>query len=118
MSKTYRLGIIGFAHMHVNGLIDSFAALSNVEWVAWADTHPAVPSISEEPDQIIEGDALPEGRTTLAEEFIHHLETGDPLHPTLDMHFNLEAMAILDAGIRSASNGRMELVNDATWCIG
>ena len=47
MSKTYRLGIIGFAHMHVNGLIDSFAALSNVEWVACADTHPAVPSISE-----------------------------------------------------------------------
>ena len=28
MSKTYRLGIIGFAHMHVNGLIDSFATLS------------------------------------------------------------------------------------------
>ena len=72
----------------------------------------------EEPDQIIEGDALPEGRTTLAEEFIHHLETGNPLHPTLDMHFNLEAMAILDAGIRSASSGRMELVNDTTWCIG
>ena len=71
-----------------------------------------------EPDQIIEGDALPEGRTTLAEEFIHHLETGNPLHPTLDMHFNLEAMAILDAGIRSASSGRMELVNDTTWCIG
>jgi predicted dehydrogenase len=71
-----------------------------------------------EPDQVIEGDPLPEGRTTLAEEFIHHLETGEPLHPTLDMMQNLEVMAILDAGIRSADSGKIELVNDATWCIG
>ncbi|MGI5918019.1 MAG: Gfo/Idh/MocA family protein [Anaerolineae bacterium] len=71
-----------------------------------------------EPDEVIEGDPLPEGRATLAEEFIHHLETGEPLHPTLDMMQNLEVMAILDAGIRSAASGRMELVNDATWCIG
>jgi len=27
-------------------------------------------------------------------------------------------MAILDAGIRSAVSGRLELVNDLTWCIG
>jgi hypothetical protein len=31
---------------------------------------------------------------------------------------NLEVMAILDAGIRSAKSGKVELVNDATWCIG
>ena len=71
-----------------------------------------------EPDQVIEGDPLPEGRETLAKEFLHHLETNDPLHPTLEMNFNLEVMAILDAGIRSATNGQMELVNDMTWCIG
>jgi predicted dehydrogenase len=71
-----------------------------------------------EPDQVVEGEPLPEGRATLAEEFIHHLETGDPLHPTLDMMQNLEIMAILDAGIRSAASGQLELVNDATWCIG
>ena len=71
-----------------------------------------------EPDQVIEGDPLPEGRATLAEEFIYHLETGEPLHPTLDMDRNLEVMAILDAGIRSAASGKVELVNDATWCIG
>jgi len=70
------------------------------------------------PDQIVEGAPLPEGRATLAEEFIHHLETGEPLHPTLDMMQNLEVMAILDAGIRSANSGKVELVNDATWCIG
>jgi len=70
------------------------------------------------PDQVLEGDPLPEGRATLAEEMIHHLETGEPLHPTLDMHRNLEAMAILDAGIRSAASGKIEAVNDSTWCIG
>lgn len=71
-----------------------------------------------DPDRVLEGDPLPEGRGTLAQEFVHHLETGEPLHPTLDMNFNLDAMAILDAGIRSASSGEMKLVNDANWCIG
>jgi predicted dehydrogenase len=71
-----------------------------------------------DPDEVVEGDPLPEGRATLAEEFIHHLETGDPLHPTLDPSLNLDAMAILDAGIRSAASGQVELINDATWCIG
>ena len=71
-----------------------------------------------EPDQIVEGEPLPEGRATTAEEVIHHLETGDPLHPTLETRNNLEMMAILDAGIRSAASGKQELVNDMTWCIG
>jgi len=71
-----------------------------------------------DPDELVEGGTLPEGRETLAKEFIHHLETGEPLHPTLEMQFNLEAMAILDAGIRSSISGKLELVNDATWCIG
>jgi predicted dehydrogenase len=71
-----------------------------------------------EPDQVLEGDPLPVGRATLAEEFIHHLETGEPLHPTLQLEHNIEAMAILDAGIRSAASGKLELVNDMQWCIG
>jgi len=75
-------------------------------------------SLVSEPDRIIQGEPLPAGRATLAEEFIHHLETGEALHPTLDMYQNLEVMAILDAGIRSANSGEVELVNDATWCIG
>ena len=71
-----------------------------------------------QPDEVIKGDPLPEGRATLAEEMIHHLETGDPPHPTMEMMQNLEAMAILDAGIRSAASGKLELVNNAFWCIG
>ena len=71
-----------------------------------------------EPDQVVAGEPLPEGRATLAEEFVHHLETEEPLHPTLDMMHNVEVVAILDAGIRSADSGKLELVNNLTWCIG
>lgn len=71
-----------------------------------------------DPDEIFAGNPLPEGRATLAEEFIHHLETGDPLHPTLQIEHNIRAMAILDAGKRAATSGKMELVNDAVWGIG
>ena len=54
----------------------------------------------------------------MAAEIVHHLETGDPVHQTMEMMFNLEAMAILDAGVRSAATGRLEAVDSATWCIG
>jgi predicted dehydrogenase len=61
---------------------------------------------------------LPAGRGDIAEEYIHHLETGEPVHPTLEMTFNLKAMAILDAGVRSAASGKLELVDNPTWEIG
>jgi predicted dehydrogenase len=57
------------------------------------------------PSLVERGDPLPVGRATIAEEFLHHLETGDPLHPTLALPINLAAVAILDAGIRSAKTG-------------
>lgn len=48
--RSYRLGIVGFAHMHVNSLVDYFLELGDkVEWVACADTKPLTPSISEKP---------------------------------------------------------------------
>ncbi len=67
---------------------------------------------------IYESEPLPAGRATVAEEFIHHLETGEPLHPTLETPFNLEVMAIVDAGLRSAASGKLEPVESAVWCIG
>lgn len=67
---------------------------------------------------IYEPDPLPEGRHNVAYEYIHHLETGEPVHITLDLDFNLYAMAILDAGARAAASGKLELVNNETWCIG
>jgi predicted dehydrogenase len=69
-------------------------------------------------DEVYECPPLPANRADVASEFVHHLETGEPLHQTLEMMFNLEAMAILDAGVRSAASGRLEAVNSAAWCIG
>lgn len=62
------------------------------------------------PPQEVAADPLPTGRDTLAREFIHHLETGEPLHETLQPGFNLQAQAILEAGIRSAASGKREPV--------
>jgi glucose-fructose oxidoreductase len=61
---------------------------------------------------------LPTGRDNVAKEMIHHLETGEPLHLTLQLPFNLEIMAILDAGIRSAASQKMELIDNISWRIG
>jgi len=34
------------------------------------------------------------------------------------MMFNLDAMAILDAGLRSADSGKLEPVNTRYWAVG
>ncbi len=47
MTRTYRLGVVGFAHMHINTLMDQFRALPNVQWVACADLVPEVPELVE-----------------------------------------------------------------------
>ena len=67
---------------------------------------------------IYECDPLPEGGRDVAQAFIHHLETGEPLHPTLEAGLNLEVLAILDAGVRSAVSGKLEAVENAAWRIG
>lgn len=63
--------------------------------------------------EIVPTEPLPKGRATLAQEFVHHLETGEPLHETLQPAFNLDAQAILDAGIRSAESGTAQDVEKA-----
>lgn len=67
---------------------------------------------------VYEGDPLPAGRSNIAEEMIHHLDTGEAMHPTLDLDFNLEVMAILDAGLRSSGSGKMETVDNGVWRLG
>ena len=76
-------------------------------WIARGRDRPIEP---------IQPDPFPGGRDSVAKEVIHHLETGEPVHETLEAGFNLEVMAILDAGIRSARSGHLELVNDPRWC--
>ncbi|MBE3069041.1 MAG: Gfo/Idh/MocA family oxidoreductase [Planctomycetes bacterium] len=69
-------------------------------------------------DRVHKPAPLPKGRHNVAHEFIHHLDTGDAIHPTLDLDFNLDVMAILDAGLKSAESGRMETVDSASWRVG
>jgi predicted dehydrogenase len=64
---------------------------------------------------LIDCPPLPTGLEDPAKELIHHLETGEAVHTTLEVGFNLEAMAILDAGVRSAASGKMELVGSPVW---
>ena len=68
--------------------------------------------------RIHEPPPLPTGREQVAGEIVHHLGTGEPLHPTLDRDFNLDVMAMLDAGLRSSASGRLEPVDGQSWRIG
>ncbi|MBC7315509.1 MAG: Gfo/Idh/MocA family oxidoreductase, partial [Chloroflexi bacterium] len=45
MAKKYRVGIIGFGHMHVNNVAQLYGAHPQVEWVACADTKPMKPEL-------------------------------------------------------------------------
>lgn len=46
--------------------------------------------------------------------FMNHIENGAPLHELVTPDFNIRAMAVLDAGIRSAKSGNCEIVKK-TW---
>ena len=72
----------------------------------------------ETPDKTVKPGPLPACRNNLSKEVLHHLDTGEPLFPLLDLPLNLQSMSILDAGDRSAASGKLELIRDATWCIG
>ncbi len=61
---------------------------------------------------------LPAGREDLAKEVFHHLETGEPIHYTMDLKNNLWSAAMLDAGLRSSRSLKMEDVKNACWTIG
>jgi len=64
------------------------------------------------------GEPLHAGRHDVAHEIVRRLETGEPLHETLDVPLNLDAMAIVDAGLRSADSGKLETVDSAVWRVG
>jgi len=66
----------------------------------------------------VENRALPVPLTDVAYAYACHKDTGEPLHITLQPLFNLNALAILDAGIRSADSGKTELVDNLHWKIG
>lgn len=49
MSKTYRIGIIGFAHMHINNVAALYGQHPQAKLVACADTVPDRPELREGP---------------------------------------------------------------------
>ena len=49
MAKVYHLGIIGFGHMHINNVAQSYNAHPQVEWIAFADTVPPAPERERRP---------------------------------------------------------------------
>lgn len=59
---------------------------------------------------VYEPSPLPASRTNVAEEFLYHLDTGEPVHQIVSAEFNLGVSAILDAGMLSAASGRIEPV--------
>ena len=59
----------------------------------------------------------PEHLKDIAWSYVCHMD-GVPLDAMLQPELNLHSMAILDAGVRSADSGKMELVNNAVWHIG
>ena len=61
---------------------------------------------------------LPEGRDDLAKEVFYHLETGEPIHYTMDLQNNILSAAMLDAGLRSSRSLQMENIKNACWTIG
>jgi predicted dehydrogenase len=65
---------------------------------------------SRTPDAVYIAKPLREGRADIAQEVIHHLDTGEALHPTLQFDLNYEAMEVLGAGIRSAASGKEESI--------
>ncbi len=68
-----------------------------------------------EPDAVYDAPPLPAGRDNIANEVFHHFDTGDALHPLIDLPVNIDAMAALDAGIKSSESGKLEPVADSFW---
>jgi predicted dehydrogenase len=68
--------------------------------------------------ETIENDPLPPELSDVGTAYVHHMDTGEPLHLTAQPEFNLDVLAILDAGIKSAGSGKVETVENIHWHIG
>jgi len=62
--------------------------------------------------QDYDNEPLPADRATVAQDFIYALKNGVPAHQTIQMDFNLEVMAMLDAGVRSSLSHQTEIVQN------
>ena len=63
----------------------------------------------QEPTRVYEAPSIEAGRSNLAEEFLHAVETGE-MHPMLSPEINMDAMAACEAALRSCESGKLEIV--------
>jgi glucose-fructose oxidoreductase len=63
-----------------------------------------------QPDLVRDATPLPPEQASLGVAVDRLLRLGAPLHPTLDLPLNLQALATLDAGLRSTKSGKQEKV--------
>lgn len=66
----------------------------------------------------VKNEPLPTRLSDVATAYVHYMDSGEPLHFTCQPEFNLDALAILDAGIKSASSGKVETVENIHWRVG
>lgn len=59
------------------------------------------------PDETI----LPQGRTSIEEEVLRFLDTGEPVLPELSLERNLQLAAILEAAAQSVASGKAEAIS-------
>jgi predicted dehydrogenase len=77
--------------------------------IEWTDVYNHVETFTAEP--------VPQNLIDAPSAFVQAMDTGEPIHETLTLALNLETIAILDAGIRSAQSGKQELVNNQYWHV-
>ncbi len=65
---------------------------------------------SPDPDEVY--DTSKDTCESMAENVVHHLRDGAPLHELLDVTFNMKVMAAFDAGRRSCESGQIETAID------
>ena len=107
-------------------MLDEFIKANLGLWNEWTEVHEKsefydvegfkAGKLSLRPLEVAElGDVS--GRSLLHLQCHFGLDTLDlvRVHPTLEAGFNVQAMAILDAGMRSSISGKLEMVGGATW---
>ena len=72
------------------------------------------------PNEVYSSDdyPLPAGRSNLAEEEFPHLETGEPLHATMDLNISFGQRQCWTRAYRSSRSLKMEEVKTPCWTIG
>ena len=68
--------------------------------------------------QIIEPEYYPSVPKNIADAFVRHMDDGTELPEMVQSSYNIKALAILDAGIKSTGSGKFETVRNEIWEIG